>query len=455
MNLELERKLLNAILDYLASPGIEIGDSPFAINTLRENGCAVSDNLIATIPVDVARTALSHAPSSFKWWNRAGDDYIEYGAKGKKFVIGDMRAPFYYNPESKKIEQANSAALLDSVRLMNHLPHVHVNGNVIATDNYNFDNANVICNTSMPMMLGAGNNDVELENLFRMAMIVRGSKQELSNRPFVVPIVSGLMLKWPTFLLEQIRLCVEYEMPLFVSTMPVGGVSGPVTIPGNILLGVATTLFGIILAQLGKPGLPCVDMYHSTYMDQANGKVGGMPENYLGEELRISMINNLLDIPTCDGTTPCSNSLEFNQDAVFEISYNFRDSYLGITNGYWGVGALETGLRYSPHALIFVNELVDMAQKEMIPIEINATTLPLDLIREVKGEIYIAEEHTLLNMNKYLWRGKYYHHGKTNASLDMFERLDNAYFEIMKVAQLERLEKDKEQAIMRIAQEAS
>ena len=454
MELKNEKKVLKAIFEYLASTGIEIGDNKFAIETFKANNCTVTDDSFVKIPIDVAQKALASVPPSFKWWNRAGDDYIEYGSKDKKYVIGDMRAPTYYNPETKTVEPATSEALIDTVKLMNYLPHVDINGNVVATDNFNLDNANVICNTNMPMMLGAGNSHIELQNLIKMALVVRESKEKLAEKPFIATIVSGLMLKWPSFLLEQIHLCVEYDMPLFVSTMPVGGVSGPVTIPGNILLGVATTLFGIILAQLAKPGLPCVEMYHSTYMDQANGKVGGMPENYLGEELRISMLNNLLGVPTCDGTTPCSNSLSFNQDAVFEITYNFRDSYLGITDGYWGIGALETGLIYSPHALIFVNELIDMAQKELTTLEVNSTTLPIDLIKEVKGEIYIAEEHTLQNMNKYLWRGKFYHHGKTDSSLDIFDRLNNAYFEIMSKAKLDKIDGKKEQKIMRIANEA-
>ena len=454
MNLENEKKILEAIFEYLATTGAEIGDNKFAIETFQSNNCTVTDDLFVRIPVDVARQALSNVPSSFKWWNRAGDDYIEYGRKDKKYVVGDMRAPFYYNPETKAVEHADSEALIDTVKLMNYLPHIDINGNVIATDNYNFDSANVICNTNMPMMLGAGNSHIEMENLIKMALVVRESKENLIEKPFIVPIVSGLMLKWPSFVLDQVRLCVEYGIPFFSTTMPVGGVSGPVTIPGNLLLGLATTLFGIILAQLAKPGLPCVDMYHSTYMDQANGKVGGMPENFIGEELRISMINNLLDIPTCDGTTTCSNSISFNQDAVFEMTYNFRDSYQGITNGYWGVGALETGIIFSPHALIFVNELIDMAQKEIIPLEINSTTLPLDLIKEIKGGIYIAEDHTLQNMNKCLWRGKYYHHGKTDPSLDICDRLNNAYFEIMNKAELDKIDKKKQQEIMRIANEA-
>ena len=182
MNLENEKKLLETIFEYLATTGNEIGDSKSAIDIFQANNCTVTDDFFVKIPVDVAKQALSNVPSSFKWWNRAGDDYIEYGRKDRKYVIGDMRSPTYYNPETQTVEPATSQALIDTVILVNHLPHIDVNGNIIATDNYNLDSANVICNTDMPMMLGAGNSHIELENLIKMALVVRESKENLSKK---------------------------------------------------------------------------------------------------------------------------------------------------------------------------------------------------------------------------------------------------------------------------------
>ncbi len=65
--------------------GIEIGDNPFALETFHAHACPVTDDLVAKIPVDVARQALATVPPSFKWWNRAGDDYIEYGSRKMKY----------------------------------------------------------------------------------------------------------------------------------------------------------------------------------------------------------------------------------------------------------------------------------------------------------------------------------------------------------------------------------
>jgi len=453
MKLEKEQIILDAIFEYLATTGIEIDDNNFAIDTFKANNCTVTDDFFVQIPVDVAQRALATTPSSFKWWDREGEKYLEFG-NGKKYVIGDMRAPAHYNPASRSVEPASSQALLNAVQMSNYLDNIDINGSLVSTDNFCLDNANVICNTNMPMILGAGNDHNECKRLVEMALVVRGNNKELIEKPFLATIISMFMLKLPNFILEQIRLGVAYGLPMFMSTTPIGGISGPVTIPGFALFGLATTLTGIILAQLAKPGTPCVEFLYSLFMEPANGRVGGMPENFLAEKLRMSIVKDLLGIPVCDGTTCGSNESYFNQGAVFELSYNLSESYKGLTDAYLGAGMIETGMIFSPHALIFFNELVDIAKRENEPIEINDITLPIELIRKVKSGVYGAEIHTVENMNKHLWRGKYYHHGKTNPSLDIFDRLDNAYFEIMDKAKLDKIDEKQQQEIMRIANEA-
>jgi trimethylamine---corrinoid protein Co-methyltransferase len=305
----------------------------------------------------------------------------------------------------------------------------------------------------MPVVLGAGNDLLEFQSLIDMALVVRGNKEKLIEKPFVATIVSIFMMKLPNFVLDQIRLGAEYGVPMLMSTTPIAGISGPVTIPGNSFYGLVTTLTGIILAQLIKPGTPCVEFLWSLYMDQATGKVYGIPENYLGEKFRMGIAKELLGIPVFDGTTCASNSLSFNQDAIFELSYHFSESYKGVADGYLGLGDIETGMVFSPHALIFSNELIGIAKRENEKIEINEITLPIELIKEVKGGVYGAEVHTVENMNTSLWRGKYFHLNKIDPKLDIFDRMDLAYSEIMKKAKVDKIDKKKEKEIMRIASE--
>ena len=52
--------------------------------------------------------------------------------------------------------------------------------------------------------------------------------------------------------------CVGYGIPIYVSTMPMAGLSGPYSMSGLLTLAHAEGLFGITLAQLIKPGITVV-----------------------------------------------------------------------------------------------------------------------------------------------------------------------------------------------------
>jgi len=168
--------ILDAIFDYLATTGIEIDDNKFAVETFKANNCIVTDDFFVKIPIDVAKRALATTPSSFKWWDRQGEKYLEFG-KGQKYIIGDMRAPAHYNPASSNVEPASSEGLLNAVKMSNCLDNVDINGSLLSTDNIYQDNANVMCNTNMPIMLGAGNDSDEFKSLVEMALVVRGNKK--------------------------------------------------------------------------------------------------------------------------------------------------------------------------------------------------------------------------------------------------------------------------------------
>jgi trimethylamine:corrinoid methyltransferase-like protein len=121
MSFENEKKVLEAIYQYLATTGIEIDNNKFAIETFKANKCTVTEDFFVKIPVDVAKRAFAMTPKSFRWWNRSGDKYINFG-NGGKYVVGDLRAPTYYNPETKIVEAADSQALINAVKLSNYLP---------------------------------------------------------------------------------------------------------------------------------------------------------------------------------------------------------------------------------------------------------------------------------------------------------------------------------------------
>lgn len=103
--------------------------------------------------------------------------------------------------------------------------------------------------------------------------------------------------------------CVRKGIPVYVSTMPMAGLSGPYSMSGLVTLTHAEGLFGITLAQLINPGITVV---HAGLPSIANiqknyavdlGLVSHNIANLLQEK-----INKMLDLPSIQ--TACTTSQE-------------------------------------------------------------------------------------------------------------------------------------------------
>lgn len=95
-------------------------------------------------------------------------------------------------------------------------------------------------------------------------------------------------------------------LPLFISAMPMAGVSAPYCYSGLLTITHAEVLFGICLAQLISPGIQCVHAGFPTIADPAleyNPNYGLISHNLVN--ILMSHLNMMLDMPTCQsaGTT--------------------------------------------------------------------------------------------------------------------------------------------------------
>ncbi|MFC1868522.1 trimethylamine methyltransferase family protein [Thermodesulfobacteriota bacterium] len=119
-------------------------------------------------------------------------------------------------------------------------------------------------------------------------------------------------------MIEPFLSCVKKGLPLYVSTMPMAGLSAPYSMSGLLTLTHAEGLFGITLAQLVKPGITVV---HAGLPSIAN-----IQKNYAVDlglvfhniaNLLMEKVNKRLDIPSIQ--TACTTSQEHpNQKAEEE-----------------------------------------------------------------------------------------------------------------------------------------
>jgi len=439
-------KMIKVIFQFLEETGVKFDKHEQAYDLLSKAGCDISSDDIVKFPSKVVEEYLSHVPKSFEWWNRAGTEFVEYGSGNASF-IADAKAPNYIDPSTGEKRQSDQDGAALMVRIADTLPEMDICGTPITTDDFIADNGTTVANTSKPVYLIAGDKTDILKAAVEMGAAIRGGIEELKGKPYLSTLISPEVLHNPKTVIEQIQLCTENNVPTFLGPMPIGGVSSPVTIAGTLIVCLASTLPGIILAQLFKKGHPCVDSSYPSFMDPSTGGLGGIPENSMADMAR-SQICRKLGILLSQQTSLGAITPEFNQDCIAEITWDFGRLSTSSFDSFWGSGCVGAGMVFSPHSLIYGNELASAARRVWKGIPVDEDNLAIDKIKTVKSSMYIMEEHTALHSRKDLWRGKYSLPLRgAEGGKDLFGRIDDHLKKILETHEVEPLSESQQKAI--------
>jgi len=439
-------KIIKVIFQFFEETGIKFDKHEHAYDLLSKAGCDISSEDMVKFPSKVVEEYLSYVPKSFKWWNRAGTEFVEYGSCNASF-IADTKAPNYIDPSTGGKRQSNQDGAALMVHLCDAMPEMDICGTPLTTDNFIADNATTVLNTSKPVYLIAGDKTDVLKAAVEMGAVVRGGVEELKGKPYLSTLISPEVLHNPKTVIEQIQLCTKNNVPTFFGPMPIGGVSSPVTIAGTLIVCLASTLPGIILAQLFKKGHPCVDSSYPSFMDPSTGGLGGIPENSMADMAR-SQICRKLGILLSQQTSLGAITPEFNQDCVAEITWDFGRLSTSSFDSFWGSGCVGAGMVFSPHSLIYCNELASAARHVWKEIPVDEDHLAIDKIKTVKSGMYIMEEHTALHAREDLWRGKYSLPLRgAEGGKDLSGRIDDHLKNILETHEVEPLSESQQKAI--------
>ncbi len=105
---------------------------------------------------------------------------------------------------------------------------------------------------------------------------------------------------------EHFVKVVRAGLPIFISAMPMAGISAPYCYNGVLAMTHAEVLFGICSAQLLNPGVTCIHAGYPTIADpriEYNPNYGLISHNFLN--ILMTHLNLMLDLPTFQsaGTT--------------------------------------------------------------------------------------------------------------------------------------------------------
>jgi trimethylamine--corrinoid protein Co-methyltransferase len=250
----------------------------------------------------------------------------------------------------------------------------------------------LVNNTTKPFQLITFRGFQSVKAFIEMASMVVGSREELLKKPlFTVGPGGTCPLIRTKEQLDTLMFIAENRIPASLSGQPVAGGTSPATIAGNIIVGNAEILSGIVAFQMIRKGSPVYYLGISYAMDMRTGITAtGSPERSI-LNLVIPQISRYYGIPCAviaNTDAPVSDA-----QSGSEKSFGILTSLQSQANLVWGVGGM--GASMSCTQAIIDDEIIDMAKRIMEGFEISQDTLALDVIDAVgPGGNFLTQRHT-------------------------------------------------------------
>jgi trimethylamine--corrinoid protein Co-methyltransferase len=385
----------DASLHVLAETGVQVDDDGI-VGLLQEHGCRVVEGTrVVRFPAEVVRTALEQCPAQVKLASLGGEEVVLRAGGPSVFWTGNA----VNLAVDREVVPLDTERFVELVHLVDGLEHLH---GMVSTC---LDDVPPPVRGLVGMRLIAENcvkhvrpciyDPRETRGMIEMAQVLADGRS-LAERPiFSLGYTAVSPLRWSDLALAAFRESSGHGVPMMVNAEPAGGVTAPATLAGELVVGNAEALSGVVICQALEPGRPLVfnlGFAHVMDMQTTVMRTGG-PENALLQAAGAE-IAAFHGLPSASwiGT----ESLVADAAASYENVLTGALHVLSRVSIVWGVGNLESTKTISPEMLVIGNDLAGALRRVQQGIRVDAETLATEVIRELgqKAE-YLDHAHTL------------------------------------------------------------
>jgi trimethylamine--corrinoid protein Co-methyltransferase len=213
-------------------------------------------------------------------------------------------------------------------------------------------------------------------------------------------------LKHPFETVDKLLFCADKGVPSTYCPSPVAGGTAPITTPGQITLGIAEALFGLVMHQLRAPGAPFVIGQGPNTLDMATSQSSyNSPEFIRAYAMEVEMAK-WLDIPNW-GFSGHTDAQVVDAQAGMEADEITKLSMQLGANLNHDVGYMDFGLSGSLAEVVLVAEFISRNRQLLKAIEVDDEELAVDVLKAVgPGGDYLGQRHTRKHLRANQWRGK-------------------------------------------------
>jgi trimethylamine--corrinoid protein Co-methyltransferase len=391
------RRLHNASLEILARTGARLYDQE-AIDLLKGAGASVQDGNRVRIPSGLVEKAFSTVPKRVTLYDRNGQNALLI-EEGNCFYGSGSDCLNVVDHRTGERRKAVLQDVVDGMVVCDALPHIDFVMSMflpsdidpMASDRYQMEA--MLTHTTKPIVF-VTNEFSGCVDAVQMAEIVAGGAEALKRRPLTacyINVTTGLRHNKDA--LQKLLFLAEKGLPALYIPVVTGGISGPVTMAGNMALVNAGLLVGLVLSQLKREGAPfIVPGWGGGSLDLRTMVAPYCPPDTRGLAHGLAHYYHL----PMFGLGGCSESKLVDQQAAAEAALTLMAETLGGANLIHDLGYLESGLTGSLAQLVICDEMVGWLEHMMAPLEISNETLALDLIDEIGPDgQFLDSEHTM------------------------------------------------------------
>lgn len=397
-------KIHDAVLEVLRDVGVAFRE-PEAVEVFKNHGFKTEGETVFFQEKQVVK-ALATAPSRFVVDARNPEKDVAIG--GKDFVLlPGWGSPFIIDGDGNQRE-ALMADYIDFCKLVHTSPYLDMMDflAVMPSDIPPFHShldmmlANLLY-TDKACMATPQDRRKAKDNI-DMLSILWGGRDKIQDRPVTISKINPVS---PLLYTEEMTgALIEYAQlgqPLQFPNLCMAGTTGPVSLPGTLVVLTAEALAGIVLAQIIRPGTPCVFGGNSCSADMKTGSAAaGGPE-------AIVLIHAITQMAKFYGL-PCKAGGSVTDAHVPDMQAGFESGLSLFTALAAGAHMMDQscGILSCFNAMSFEKFLVDeencgYVRRILRPMEVSDNTIGMDQIKRAGiGGSYLAFPETFSRFRK-------------------------------------------------------
>lgn len=458
---ELVERIVDEAIDLLSKVGVLI-EHDGVLSMLGDAGAKVDmTGKRALIGDELIWRCLKSAPSRVRLYDRDGNVAFELCGMEVYFTPGSA-ALNVLDSKSGKIRRAVSNDAVAFARLADALQNIDAQSTAVIPSDVPHEIADryrlfiVLTNSTKPIVTGTFTIE-GFAVMKEMLTVIRGSEEELRRKPLAVfDACPSPPLKWSKLTAQSLIDCATCGIPAEIVSMPLLGISAPVTLSGALVQHTAECLSGIVIHQLASPGAPIIYGGSPGVFDMRHGTVAMGAIEVAMLTAAYAQIGRYLGLPT-HGYLGLSDSKVLDAQAGVESAIGTLIGALAGVNMIAGAGMIEFENCQSLEKLILDNEVCGMVRRMLSGIEQRSKPIAEDLYGDImSAEHFLTSECTLRwmrrellfpsqaidRLTKDIW--------ERNGRLDASRRCAGMVEEILSRHHPKRLQEDKLKALTEI-----